>query len=325
MAVFTPVSEADARELLSHYDLGELISLTGISAGIENSNFFLNTTQGNFVLTLFEVLTFEQLPFYVELMFHLANHGVAVPMPQTRHDDKRLGMLNGKPCIIATRLPGQWVAAPTGQHCKIAAYTQARIHLAAKDFTIHQPNLRGLPWWEETVPKVLPFLNDAQRTLLENTLAEQIRLTQNGAYADLPSGPAHCDFFRDNVLFTGTETEPVMGGVIDFYFAGVDTWLFDVAVAVNDWCIDLKTGVLDPIRVHAWLRGYTKLRPFTTQEATLWPSVLQAAALRFWISRLNDFHFPREAQSLKPHDPMHFERILHERVHGVIEPLLEAN
>lgn len=313
MAVFTPVSDSDARELLKRYDLGDVVSLRGITAGIENTNYFLSTTHGEYVLTLFEVLTQEQLPFYIELMHHLAVQGIPVPEPQTMHDGSRLTSLHGKPCAIVTRLTGGYEPAPGPAHCALAGETLAKAHLAGQDFPIVQPNLRGLSWWQATIPKVLPFLTATQSTLIEQTLDEQTRFADTDTYRSLPSGPAHCDLFRDNVLFDGTFEMPRMGGFIDFYFAGCDTWLFDVAVSVNDWCIERNTGVFEADKLSAWLDAYAAVRPFTVEERQAWPMLLQAAALRFWVSRLYDYYLPRPAQTLKPHDPRHFERILRER------------
>lgn len=313
MAVFTPVSDDDARELLQLYSLGDLVSLRGITAGIENTNYFLNTTHGEFVLTIFEVLTAGQLPFYIELMAHLAERGVPVPHPQPMRDGTRLTQLHGKPCAIVTRLSGGYEPEPGPRHCALAGETLARMHLAAADFSIRQPNLRGLPWWQETAPRVLPFLDASQAEMLSSTLAEQTRFAGTDIYRVLPNGPAHCDLFRDNVLFDGTYESPRMGGIIDFYFAGCDTWLFDVAVTMNDWCIERETGALVEERVQALLSAYAAVRPFTPEEHEAWPVLLQAAALRFWISRLYDFFLPRPAQTLKPHDPRHFERILRQR------------
>lgn len=310
MAVFTPVSDDDARELLQHYSLGDLVSLRGITAGIENTNYFLNTTRGEYVLTIFEVLTAEQLPFYIELMTYLAERSVPVPHPQAMHDGKRLTRLHGKPCTIVTRLSGGYEPDPGTQHCALAGETLARMHLAAADFPIRQPNLRGLPWWQQTAPQVLPFLGIEQADMLNRTLDEQTAFAASPTYKALPGGPMHGDLFRDNVLFDGTYDAPRMGGIIDLYFAGCDTWLFDIAVSVNDWCIERETGVFIEDRLQALLNAYAAVRPFTEQEHEAWPMLLQAAALRFWISRLYDYYLPRPAQTLKPHDPRHFERIL---------------
>lgn len=310
MAVFTPVSDDDARALLQHYSLGELVSLRGITAGIENTNYFLNTTQGEFVLTIFEVLTAEQLPFYIGLMTHLAERGVPVPHPQPMLDGNRLTSLHGKPCTIVTRLSGGYEPDPGPLHCEQAGVTLARMHLAAADFPIRQPNLRGLAWQQETAPSVMPFLSESQAEMLRDTLSEQAAFADSAVYRALPTGPSHCDLFRDNVLFDGTYESPRMGGIIDFYFAGCDTWLFDVAVTVNDWCIERDTGVFMHDRLEALLNAYAQVRPFTAEEREAWPMLLQAGALRFWVSRLYDYFMPRPAQALKPHDPRHFERIL---------------
>jgi homoserine kinase type II len=317
MAVFTPVSDDDVRELLTRYTLGELVSLRGITAGIENTNYFLTTTQGEYVLTLFEVLTYEQLPFYIELMYHLAQKGIPVPRPQTLCNGSRLTTLHEKPCAIVTRLSGGYEPAPSVSHCALAGRTLAQAHLAGHDFSLAQPNLRGLDWWQKTAPKVLPFLDDSQSRLLRDVLNEQTEFAASATYKALPFGPAHCDLFRDNVLFDGTFEMPRMGGIIDFYFAGCDAWIFDVAVGVNDWCIDRNTGVLEDGKLRGWLDAYAEIRPFTEAERDAWPTMLQAAALRFWVSRLYDFFLPRPAQTLKPHDPRHFERILRERRESV--------
>jgi len=313
MAIFTPVTEAEARGLLAHYDLGELTSLQGIAAGIENTNYFLTTTRGAYVLTLFEVLTDEQLPFYLALMHHLAQRGIPVPAPQPLKNGARQTRLLGKPAAIVTRLPGRYAAAPTALHCRQIAHMQAHAHLATRDFPLHQPNLRGLAWWQATVPQLLPFLSASQTTLIQSALNAQTRFAESDVYRALPCGALHCDLFRDNVLFDGAPDAPRLGGIIDYYFAGCDTWLFDVAVAVNDWCVDLDTGAFDAERLHAWLDAYAEARPFTPEERQAWPLLLQAAALRFWVSRLYDFHLPRPAQTLTPHDPGHFERILRAR------------
>ena len=321
MAVFTPISDQDAQDLLTHYELGELVSLQGIAAGIENTNHFLTTTAGEFVLTTFEVLTFEQLPFYIELMHHLAKRGIAVPEPQTRKDGSRISTLHKKPASIVTKLPGSYTVDPTAEHCAQSADTLARMHLAASDFSIKQENLRGLSWWTSTAPRVQPFLTAEQSYLLSSSLAEQQAMAATPAWAHLPEGPSHCDLFRDNVLFAGTPGEPVLGGFIDFYFAGCDKWLFDVAVCVNDWCIERSTGQLIPALASAWLEAYAKVREFTNDERRAWPMMLRAAALRFWLSRLYDFYIPRAAEMLKPHDPTHFERVLLARTNDAIVTL----
>jgi homoserine kinase type II len=164
---------------------------------------------------------------------------------------------------------------------------------------------------------VLPYIEESQATLLRAELAYQNHVAESSAYAALPRGPVHADMFRDNVMFaTGgspDDTAPRLTGVFDFYFAGTDTWLFDLSVCLNDWAIDLPTGRHDAGRAEALLAAYETVRPLNAAERALLPAMLRAAALRFWISRLWDFHLPREASMLKPHDPAHFERVLRER------------
>jgi homoserine kinase type II len=186
----------------------------------------------------------------------------------------------------------------------------ARMHLAGRDFPMVQGNLRGLAWWNDTVPVVLPHVDPPQAALLRSELAFQNHVAASAAYAALPRGPIHADLFRDNVMFE----DGALTGFFDFYFAGVDSWLFDIAVCLNDWCIDLPTGRHDPVRAEALLQAYGRVRPLASAERRLLPAMLRAGALRFWISRLWDLHLPREATLLKAHDPDHFERVLRQRV-----------
>lgn len=313
MAVFTKIDTALANDILSNYNLGELSNLTGISAGIENSNYFLDTTDGRYVLTVFEVLKQDQIPYYLELMAHLAEHGQPVPAPQKRNDGTLFGMLGDKPVSIVTRLKGSFAPDPTARHCELAAYTQANLQLAAQNYRNHQSNLRGLEWQRRTFPDFKPYLTPEELAEYEEVLATQIRIQATTEWQSLPGGPSHCDLFRDNVLFDKTPDGIQMGGVIDFYFAGNDKWIFDLAVALNDWCINRETGELVPELAQAWMRSYESVRPLSTSEKQLMPQALQAAALRFWTSRLYDYHLPREALDLKPHDPDHFRRIMHQR------------
>ena len=310
MAVFTEVSNSEAQELLHRLQLGELVELRGIQGGIENTNYFLTSDQGEFVLTLFERLTAEQLPFYLHLMKHLAHGGVPGPDPHADRDGDILLAVCGKPAAVVNKLAGKSQLAPQGTHCAAVGAMLARMHLAGRDFDRRQPNLRGLPWWNETVPVVLPHVGPEQAALLRAELAYQNHVAAGSTYAALPRGPVHADLFRDNVMFEGE----ALTGFFDFYFAGVDTFLFDLAVCLNDWCIDLPTGRHDAERARSMLDAYQSVRPLTAAERELLPAMLRAGALRFWISRLWDFHLPREASMLTPHDPAHFERVLRERI-----------
>ena len=310
MAVFTPVTLDDLSQWIKQFPLGKALALKGIASGIENSNFFLTTERGEYVLTIFENLSFEQLPFYVQLMRHLAERGIPVPAPVANDAGELVVALHGKPAAIVSKLDGSSQMDPQPVHCAEVGTILAKMHLAGRDFALRQPNLRGLDWWVETVPKVLPFLDGETAALLQSELAFQRDFAAGSTYAELERGPVHADLFRNNVMFVGER----LSGCFDFYFAGWDTWLFDLAVTVNDWCIDLDTGRLDEARVVALTRAYHAVRPFTAADHAAWLPMLRAAALRFWLSRLYDYHRPREAEMLTPHDPTHFERVLRERI-----------
>ena len=312
MAVFTPVTQEQAALLMSQLGLGELTALRGIEGGIENTNYFASTDLGEYVLTLFERLNHEQLPFYLFLMKHLAEKGIPVPNPAANRDGDILHTLNTKPTAVVNRLSGQSQLAPEAVHCAAVGEMLARMHIAGEDYNRSQPNLRGLAWWNDTVPVVLPHLDEAQASLLQSELAYQNHIANGAAYQALPKGPVHADLFRDNVMFDGN----ALTGLFDFYFAGVDTWLFDLAVCLNDWCIDLATGQHAPDRAASMLDAYQSVRPLRPAERQLLPAMLRAGALRFWISRLWDYHLPRDAAMLKPHDPTHFEQVLRARSHS---------
>ncbi len=317
MAVFTPVTLEEITSWATRFPIGTVKSLRGISSGIENSNFFLGTDRDEFVLTIFEKLSFEQLPFYLNLMRHLAERGVLVPAPIASDRGEIINALRGKPAAIVTKLHGDWQPSPQAAHCREVGAMLAKMHLAAQDYPLYQPNLRGLHWWHETTPVVLPYLPAEAQDLLRAEMHFQEAFAASALYHALPSGPIHADLFRNNVMFDGER----LSGFFDFYFAGCDTWLFDVAVTVNDWCIDLDSGESDPVRVRAMLDAYRGVRAFTPEEEEAWPAMLRAAALRFWLSRLYDYYLPREAEMLTPHDPAHFERILRHRIGHAVEAL----
>lgn len=319
MAVFTPVELSDISEwIASDFDIGRALDIRGIHGGIENSNFFLDTEKdGNkqeYVLTIFERLSAEQLPYYLELMRHLANKGIPVPKPIENTQGEILFSLKGKPAAIVSKLPGLSRLTPEAKHCALVGENLARMHLAGSDFKGTQENLRSLSWWQKTVPQVLSHLNETQKELLTSELATQEQFFASAAYASLPQGASHCDLFRDNVLFdpqgVSDSSQDRLGGFFDFYFAGTDKWLFDLAVTVNDWCLAENKQDLDPARFKALMDAYQAVRPLSKEEQASWPLMIRAAALRFWISRLWDFYLPRDAQMLTPHDPRHFENIL---------------
>ena len=305
MSVFTPVTPEQLSVWLKHYCVGTLVQMQGIAAGIENTNYLVTTTGGNYVLTLFEKLTPIELPFYLGLIAHLAQHGIPSPAPATDLKGHLFSELNGKPAALMSRLRGEAVTAPAPAHCGEVGGTLADIHLAGQSYPGSLDNPRGLRWWREAAHKVSPFL-DLERAAL---LHSEIEFQALSRREDLPRGPIHADLFRDNVLFAGKR----IGGVIDFYFAGIDSLLFDVAVTLNDWCVHPGGGI-DAPRAHALLAAYHARRPFAAAERDTWPVLLRAAALRFWLSRLHDFYLPRPGELVHAHDPEHFRRILELRI-----------
>jgi homoserine kinase type II len=311
MAVYTEVTFDEAAMLVASVGLGPLQTLAPCAGGIENTNYFADTDRGRYVLTIFERLTAEQLPFYLYLMQHLAARGIPVPAPHADAAGELLHALRGKPAAVVDRLSGAHELAPDARHCAAVGAMLARMHRAGLDFPRRQPNLRGLAWWRETVPRVRPFLEPGQRALIESELAFQEHLAATPAFEALPAGPIHADLFRDNVMFDAAGT---LTGFFDFYFAGVDRFAYDIAVCLNDWCIDLASGRLEEDRAAAFVAAYDAERRLSGDELRLLPAMMRAGALRFWVSRLWDLHLPRDASMLEPHDPRHFERVLRERV-----------
>jgi homoserine kinase type II len=301
MAVFTSVSEAELSAWLGNYSLGQLLELQAIASGIENTNYFVTTDNGRFVLTLFEKLTAEELPFYLNLMAHLARHGIPCPCPVANRHNQFLGTLNGKPACIVSRLSGKSTTIPSNGQCAAIGAMLGQMHIAGQSFSQIMPNPRGSAWRAATAPQVLPFLDAAQAALLESEVALHAR--QN--LAQLPQGVIHADLFRDNVLLE----ENRVGGLIDFYFACTDALLYDVAITVNDWCMNAD-GMLDAARAQTFLQAYHAVRPLQDNERDAWPLMLRLAALRFWLSRLFDKHLPRDGELIHAHDPRHFERVL---------------
>jgi homoserine kinase type II len=314
MAVYTEVRFDEADALFRRLGLGALTDLQGIRSGIENTNYYATTARGQWVLTLFERLGAGQLPYYLRLMEHLALQGIPVPAPQPDAQGDLVHHLAGKPASVVTRLPGSHRLAPDAAHCAQVGAMLARMHLAGGSFALQQPHLRGLDWWLETASLVLPHLAAEQATLLRDELVFQQHLAASPAGQALPRGPIHADLFRDNVMFDDTAGTDRLCGLFDFYFAGTDMLLFDVAVCLNDWCTDAASGELDETRAATFCAAYERVRPFTAGEVRAMPALLRAAALRFWISRLWDWHLPREAALLQAKDPLQFERVLENRI-----------
>ena len=301
MAVFTPITEADLTTWLHNYSLGKLLELQGIASGIENTNYFVTTSTGRYVLTLFEILTADELPFYLNLMAHLAQHGIPCPSPVADQHHRLLGQLKGKPACIVSRLAGKSLTQPDTADCAAVGAMLAQLHSAAQSFTPSKANPRAASWRAATAAQVMAFLSPQDAALLQSEVA----FHEQHTLAALPQGIIHADLFRDNVLFDGAQ----VGGLIDFYFSCNDSLLYDLAITVNDWCVD-GDGGLDQTRAQTMLRAYHEARSLQSVERESWPIALRAAALRFWLSRLYDWHLPREGEIIHAHDPEQFKRIL---------------
>jgi homoserine kinase type II len=305
LSVYTSVSEAELAGWLQNYSVGKLLVREPIKAGIENTNYFVTTTQGRYVLTLFERLPAHELPFYLGLMAHLARHGIPCPAPIANLSDQYLGSLNGKPAALVTRLPGRSIEKADAAHCTELGALLARMHLAGRSYGAYLENPRGPKWWRFAAQEVRPFLKKNETQLLE----EELEYHGRHRFPDLPRGPVHADLFRDNTLFEDGR----ISGVIDFYFAGIDCLLYDLAVCANDWCLT-KDYALDAKLAAALLAAYDALRPVGALEREAWPAMLRAGALRFWLSRLYDLHLPRPGMLVHAHDPEHFRHVLESRI-----------
>lgn len=301
MSVFTTVSPEQLSIWLENFDLGNLLDLQGIASGIENTNYFVTTSRGRFVLTLFEKLTAQELPFYLKLMAHLASRGIPCPNPIPDRSHALLGTLNGKPASIVTCLSGKSLENPDARHCREIGTMLAKMHLEGLGYTEKMENPRGAHWRESALPEILPHTNEAEGKLL----ADEVHFLSGRDFGDLPAGIIHADLFRDNVLFR----EDGIGGLIDFYFACNDRLLLDIAITVNDWCIT-PSHRLDEEKALALLRAYHEIRPLTAEERRAWPIMLRTAALRFWVSRLYDYYLPRPGELTHAKDPDHFRAIL---------------
>ncbi len=305
MSVFTIVTPEELAAWLRNYSIGTLNRLEGIAAGIENTNYFVTTTHGRYVLTLFEKLQAHELPFYMNLMTHLSAHGIPCPQPIANLGNQVLSELNGKPASIFTCMPGADVREVDAPRCATIGSVLAQMHLAGQSYGAKMQNPRGPQWWEAAASVVAPFL-DANAAAM---LAAEVRFQAQHRYDGLPRGAIHADLFRDNVLWDGAR----IGGIIDFYFACTDALLYDVAITVNDWCFT-PAPALDAPRAHALLDAYHRVRPFTAAEHAAWPQMLRAAALRFWVSRLYDFHLPRAGALVHAKDPAYFQRMLEQHI-----------
>jgi homoserine kinase type II len=300
VSVYTPITRPQLDQFFRAYTLGEVVGFEGITDGIDNSNYWVTTTQGSFVLTLFESLTAGELPHFLELLAHLGQNSLSCPRPQSDRQGNLLRRLNGKPAAVFNRLSGAAVASPSLLHCQEMGLQLASLHRCTQGYVFPVQSGNDLTWCNKVLNNIDAHLSAADRALIDDELAFQAA----NSPADLPRGVIHADLFRDNVLFADDR----LSGLLDFYSACTDTLLLDVAITANDWCCD--GGTVNHEKVTALLAAYESLRPLEPLEKQHWPALLRAAALRFWLSRLEHRYYPRPGEITQQKDPQVFRSIL---------------
>jgi homoserine kinase type II len=309
MSVYTIIEEDELNTFLSNYDVGELESFQGISDGIENTNYFVDTNQGRFVLTIFEHHGFEEMQYYLNLMHHLADHKVPSANPIADKQGNYLNLFKDKPIALVERLNGSSIINTTVNHCGQLGAAMGKMHAAGLSYEVKQSNPRGPAWCQHTALEIMGRLSKNEQTMLEN----EVHFQKEKRHADLPRGVIHADLFRDNALWSENGDGDNFSGIIDFYYSCDDVLLYDLAVAANDWCLN-EDFSLNKDKVIALLSHYNKFRPLTDNEQQYWPAMLRAGALRFWLSRLYDKHFPRPGELVHTKDPDEFKAILTDRI-----------
>jgi homoserine kinase type II len=321
VAVYTEVSDEELSAFLDTYDIGTVLSYKGIAEGVENTNYFLHTTKGSYILTLYEKRVREDdLPFFLGLMQHLALKGLNCPLPVDNRRGEALGRVSGRPAVIITFLEGIAVRRPTAQHCAALGAALAKLHLAGRDFAMHRPNALSLEAWaplfaqaEAQADTVLPGLAERTRRELANL--------QDAWPRGLPSGIIHADLFTDNVFFIGAE----VSGLIDFYFACTDSFAYDVAICLNAWCFEIDAS-FNLTKGRAMLAGYQSVRRLNAEEVEALPILCRGSAMRFMLTRLVDWLNVPPGALVKPKDPLEYDRKLnfHRHVKHAREYGLEA-
>ena len=305
MAVYTEVSDEELSAFLAGYDLGRVLACKGIAEGVENSNFFLQTEAGSFILTLYEKRVREaDLPFFLGLMDHLSARGLTCPQPVHNRQGAALGRLAGRPAVIVTFLTGVSVKRPRAGHCRALGGALARLHEAGRDFSMTRPNALSLASWPVLFAEAEARADTVAPGLAERTRRELAHLEAVWP-SGLPTGVIHADLFTDNVFFIG-ET---VSGLIDFYFACTDAFAYDLAVCLNAWCFE-PDGSFNRTKGQAMIAGYEAVRRLKPEEAEALPALCRGSALRFMLTRLVDWLNVPPGALVKPKDPLEFDRRL---------------
>ncbi len=301
MAVYTEVSDEDLAGFLAAYDIGEPTSFKGIAEGVENSNFLLQTTGGRFILTLYEKrVDPADLPFFIALMRHLAERGVACPTPVASRAGDCLGALAGRPAAIITFLDGVWPRRPSVEHCASLGAGLARFHAAGIDFPMERPNALGQPAWRPLFERSRERADEVSPGLAAEIDAALDALAATWPQA-LPRGVIHADLFPDNAFFLGTR----LSGIIDFYFACTDALAYDVAICLNAWCFEPDRS-FNVTKARALIAAYRSVRPLSSEEAAAIPVLARGAALRFLLTRLHDWLRVPPGALVTPKDPLEY-------------------
>jgi homoserine kinase type II len=304
MAVYTDVSFEDLEQLLASYDIGAPLAFKGIAEGVENSNFYLQTDRGAYVLTLYEKrVSAADLPYFLGLMGHLAARGITCPQPLRTRDGAMSTMLNGRPCAILSFLNGLWIRRPSAEHCAAAGTAMARLHRAGQDFPLSRANSLGPPDWPPLAGAVT-----ARADTVENGLAALIGEALADVTREWPAladGVIHADLFPDNVLFV----QGAVSGLIDFYFACNDMYVYDMAIMLNSWCFEID-GSYNITKGRALIGAYRAVRPLGADEIDALPVLMRGAALRFLLTRLYDWLHHDPAALVRPKDPREYSKKL---------------
>jgi len=322
MAVYTDVSSEDLARFLAGYDIGELLAYKGIAEGVENSNFLVHTSCGNFILTLYERRVAERdLPFFLALMEHLANRGITCPQPVKNRHGKMLGKLAGRPAAVITFLDGMWIRRPTAAHCAALGEVLAHFHLAGADFPMRRENALSVSAWRQLYEACRGRANKIEGDL-ERVVAPELDVLERNWPRGLPQGVIHADLFPDNVFFLGER----LSGLIDFYFACTDALVYDVAICLNAWCFEPDNSY-NVTKGRALLANYARTRPLSHEEWEKLPLLARGAALRFLLTRLVDWLDVPLGALVQPKDPREYVRKLRFHLtvdssndYGLVEP-----
>ncbi len=305
MAVYTDVSDEDLASFIAAYNVGELLSYKGIAEGVENTNYIVHTTRGPFILTLYEKrVARTDLPFFLELMEHLARSAISCPTPVRDRNGLALKELAGRAAALIGFLEGVCARRPRPHHCAAVGRALAELHRAGEDFPRRRENALGLKGWRPLYERFAPRAEEVARGLGAVIDSELARL-EEGWPEGLPRGIIHADLFPDNVFFLGER----LSGIIDFYFACEDVLAFDVAICLNAWCFEPDCS-FNVTKGRALLRGYEEVRPLDHREREIMPMLARGAALRFLLTRAHDWLHTSKDALVRPHDPIAYLRRL---------------